>query len=114
MSKFQVSDLGDSQRAKLEAVLERSATDPAFREKVMHDPHGAILEETGEEIPEEVSIKFFDVQEYDFAFILPDPVEEIELSEEDLEYAAGGATSEAESDCTVDDNCGQDNTLIQY
>jgi hypothetical protein len=37
-------------------ILERGRADPSFRDRLMSDPHAAILEATGIRLPEEVSV----------------------------------------------------------
>ena len=91
MSNYSVEHPGQQHEAALEAVLQRAATDPAFRALALSDPHAAIRQETGVAVPESFTIKFFDGQGYDFATTLPAPASaEGELNETDLEYAAGG------------------------
>ena len=61
MSKFSVERPGQDQEAAIEAVLHRTARDPEFRSFALKDPHAAIREETGVEVPDSFKIKFFDV-----------------------------------------------------
>ena len=91
MSNYSVEHPGQQHEAALEAVLQRAATDPAFRALALSDPHAAIRQETGVAVPESFTIKFFDGQGYDLAATLPAPASaEDELSEVDLDSVAGG------------------------
>ena len=76
---------------KMQEILARSAREPAFREKLLSDPHAAIEEHTGEEVPEDVDISFIENQG-DATLVLPDYQDpEAELEEDELEAVAGGA-----------------------
>lgn len=115
MSNERPQPAGLSDKEIIEAVLERAATDNTFRDRTLFDPKDAIEEVSGQPVPERVNITFIDAQEYDFAFILPDPVED-ELSEDHLNAVAGGADF-----CSIDfdiiddgDNCGVDINLIDF
>jgi len=75
-------------------VLERSARDWEFRQKLLSSPREAIAEHTGqdlEDIPETVDLIFVE-NEADATVVLPDPIDsEAELSENELEDVAGGS-----------------------
>lgn len=74
----------------MQALLARSATDLAFREKLVSDPRGAITEHTGREVPKGFDMRFVE-NEADATIVLPDYRDpEAELDEEQLETVAGG------------------------
>lgn len=75
----------------MQEILARSAREPAFREKLLSDPHAAIEEHTGNEVPEDVDISFIENQG-DATLVLPDYQDpEAELEDDELEAVAGGA-----------------------
>ena len=76
---------------QMQEILARSARDPEFREKLLSDPHAAIEEHTGEEMPEDMDISFIENQG-DATLVLPDYQDpEAELEDDELEAVAGGA-----------------------
>jgi len=79
----------------LHAVLERSATDPSFRQDLLTNPRQAIATHFGkgtESIPENFNVKFIE-NKATATVVLPDFLDETsELSEEELETVAGGTT----------------------
>jgi hypothetical protein len=76
----------------LVAVTARAATDPAFRKRLLQDPHGAIRELTGVPVPPTLRIKFMERDpKFDTVVVLPDLApEDGELSESDVASVAGG------------------------
>jgi uncharacterized protein YkuJ len=92
--------LDDHGRSIIEAVCERARTDVDFRALAIDDPHQAIFEETGEEVPEDFSITFFDAAGADFATVLPDVEPTGELSFDELDMVAGGTGGGDDSDDT--------------
>lgn len=78
---------------QMREVLERSATDWEFRQKLLSNPREAIAEHTDqdlENVPETVDLVFVE-SEADATVVLPDPVDpEAELGEDELEVVAGG------------------------
>lgn len=79
-------------KEEMQDILARSATDPAFREKLLSEPKAAIEEHTGNEVPEDVEISFIENQG-DATLVLPeynDP--EAELEDDELEAVAGGVS----------------------
>jgi len=90
MSTFMPSD---QERQLLEPILTRAATDAAYRERLLHDPRGAIEEETGVAPPSTFTVQFIEKPEgIDEVVVLPDYVDEsAELTEAELEAVAGGA-----------------------
>ena len=79
---------------QIREVLQRSATDWEFRQKLLSDPREAIAEHTGqalEDIPETIDLVFVE-NEADATVVLPDPIgSETELNEGELDTVAGGS-----------------------
>jgi hypothetical protein len=84
---------------RLQQILERSASDPAFRRLLLTEPHRAVREAFGIEIPLSFRIRFIEKGPDDDALIvLPNaarpparqPEPEGELDEASLEAVAGG------------------------
>jgi hypothetical protein len=76
----------------LQALLARSATVAAFRQKLLTDPRAAIAEATGRELPTSYNVRFVE-NTADATVVLPDPVDpNAELADSELETVAGGAT----------------------
>ena len=72
-------------------VKKKAITDKKFRERVLADPHKAIKEVTGKEVPSDFGIKVVESDpDYHLTFVLPEMITE-ELSDEALENVAGGA-----------------------
>jgi hypothetical protein len=77
---------------RLNAILARSATDPAFRQKLLSDPRAAMSEATGRELPASYNVRFVE-NTADATIVLPDPVDaSAELADSELETVAGGIT----------------------
>jgi hypothetical protein len=79
----------------LQKVLARSATDPAFRQKLVTDARAALAEFTGADpaqVPETYKIVFVE-NKAGATVVLPDPIDPAaELSGQDLETVSGGFT----------------------
>ncbi|HKG95736.1 MAG TPA: hypothetical protein VKA84_27750 [Gemmatimonadaceae bacterium] len=74
----------------INGILERSATDAEFRQKLISDPRSAVSEFTGREIGE-FNVVFVE-NRADVTIVLPDAVDPAaELSEAELETVAGGS-----------------------
>ncbi len=80
----------------LERMLARSATDRAFRERLLEDPRAAVAEFTGKpvsEIPESFNLRFVE-NTAGATIVLPDFADPTaELSESELETVSGGTTT---------------------
>ncbi|MCC6318072.1 MAG: NHLP leader peptide family RiPP precursor [Gemmatimonadaceae bacterium] len=77
---------------QMQALLSRSATDSAFRQKLLTNPRAAMEEFTGRTAPNDVNIVFVE-NTADATIVLPDPVDpSAQLSEAELETVAGGVT----------------------
>ena len=71
-------------------LLARSATDAAFRQRLLAEPSAAIAEFTGRPAPEGMDVRFIE-NTVDATIVLPDYIDpSAELSEEELEAVAGG------------------------
>ncbi|MCC6318073.1 MAG: NHLP leader peptide family RiPP precursor [Gemmatimonadaceae bacterium] len=74
------------------AILARSATDSAFRSKLLTNPRAAVEEFSGRAVPASFNIRFIE-NAADATVVLPDPIDpRAELSESELETVAGGVT----------------------
>lgn len=95
-------------RQALEAqVLERAAKDSQFRERLKHDPRGAVARDFGVQIPPDVTVEVLEETPLTVYLVLPAvPAQRgEELSNQDLEAVAGGWSS-------VTNDCG--NSCIPY
>jgi|tagenome__1003787_1003787.scaffolds.fasta_scaffold19182968_1 hypothetical protein len=82
--------ISDDNRKAIDAVLKRSATDHAFRKRLLEEPHKALADVLGTKVPAKLRIKFIEKSvELDALFVLPDPVTR-ELACEELDAVAGG------------------------
>lgn len=76
----------------LQQILTRSATDRAFRQRLLTDSRGALQELYGVNLPDSVNLHFVE-NTADATIVLPDPVDPAaELSADELEAVAGGVT----------------------
>lgn len=91
--------MSQSHESLLQEVLARSATDLAFRKRLLTHPDDAIYEAFGVRLPDGCKIKFIEKPAgFDQLFVLPDVrVPGEELDDEDLEAVAGGTST---SNCT--------------
>jgi hypothetical protein len=82
----------------LQAILDRAATDRAFRQRLLVEPRPAILESFGVMIPATFRIKFIERDlDLDALIVLPDmQINGDELSDADLERVSGGVEESAE------------------
>jgi hypothetical protein len=82
----------------LQAILDRAATDRAFRKRLLVDPRGAIFESFGMMIPVTFRIKFIERDpDLDALIVLPDlKTNGDELSDDDLEKVSGGVEESEE------------------
>jgi hypothetical protein len=77
----------------LQQITARAAVDGEFRGQLINDPHTAVRQAVGIELPATFRIKFVEKEpNVDAMVVLPDFVSEAgELSEEELEAVAGGS-----------------------
>ena len=74
----------------LRALYQRAATDAEFRQLCLADASAAIAQISGVALPAESRVRFVERLE-EQVLVLPKPLgEDEELSDEDLEQAAGG------------------------
>jgi hypothetical protein len=86
---------GDTGRAQMERrLIERSIEDEAFRQKLIEDPKGAVEQELGMQLPEEVRVVTVEETADTIYLVLPGTsmagAEGAELSDRELESVAGG------------------------
>lgn len=93
MSKYNLSHLDSKGRNIIQAVHKRAKRDEQFRDLAITDPRAAIEEATGERIPANFNIKFYDGTGFDFVSVLPDLETTGELDEDELDMVAGGNKS---------------------
>ena len=84
-----------SGRAKMERRLtEKSVKDESFRRRLLDDPKGAVEEELGTRLPEEVRIVAVEETQDTIYLVLPGTpmagAEGVELSDQELQSVAGG------------------------
>lgn len=73
-------------------VIERAAADPTFRAQLLENPRQALQQELGVSIPESTAIRVLEEQPGEVILVLPARQLQAgdELSNQDLEMAAGG------------------------
>ncbi|MGY4688495.1 NHLP leader peptide family RiPP precursor [Salibacterium sp. K-3] len=81
---------GEKTEAALKQVNEKAAADETFRHLCLTDPHKAIKDASGMDIPEGMSVRFVENEGADATFVLPDPPFTGQLEEDELEKVAGG------------------------
>jgi hypothetical protein len=82
-------------RAQMERrLIEKSLQDESFRQRLIEDPKGAVEQELGTQLPEEVRVEAVEESADTIYLVLPStPMkgrESVELSDPDLESVAGG------------------------
>jgi hypothetical protein len=92
-------------RAEVERrIIERSLQDDAFRQRLLEDPRGALQEELGTRLPEEVEVRALEESADTIYLVLPSesPIGGgAELSEQELEAVAGGGSSAGSGACSL-------------
>ena len=84
-----MSEAAAPARHELEAqIVARAWADESFRDRLRADPHGAVAEVTGVEVPESFTIDV--LEETPEKGYLVIPVNRVEISDEQLDAAAGG------------------------
>ena len=91
-------------------IIQRSLEDDAFRQRLLADPKGAVEQELGTRLPEEVRVVTVEESAETVYLVLPStPMkgrEGVELSDQELESVAGGGASSADvADCTSPWGC---------
>ena len=78
-------------------LIQRSIEDDAFRQRLIEDPKGALEQELGARLPEEVRVVTVEETQDTIYLVLPSTSmkgrEGAELSEQELESVAGGLAS---------------------
>jgi len=90
-------------RQEMERMLiEKSVEDEAFRQRLIEDPKGAVEQELGTRLPEEVRVVTVEETPDTIYLVLPststEGTEGVELSDQQLEKVAGGGTWESGGD----------------
>jgi hypothetical protein len=93
-----------SGRAQIERrLIEKSSEDDAFRQRLMEDPKGAVEQELGTRLPEDVRVVAVEETQDTIYLVLPaTPIagdEGVELSDQQLETVSGAGTWGID-DCT--------------
>jgi hypothetical protein len=75
----------------LQQVIDRAATDPDFRTRLLELPNAAIFDTFGVAIPAAIRVRFVEKPaDVDVLVVLPDPHAQDELDDGDLDAVAGG------------------------
>ena len=87
-------------RADMERrLIEKSVEDEAFRQRLMEDPKGAVEQDLGARLPEEVRVVALEETPDTIYLVLPGTrmagAEGVELSDRELESVAGGLATES-------------------
>jgi Nitrile hydratase, alpha chain len=101
-----------SGRAEVERrLIEKSLQDDAFRQRLLEDPKGAVEQELGTRLPEDVRVVTVEESADTIYLVLPSTptagADGGELSDQQLESVAGGVESWIVYD-TIDENCYDD------
>jgi ornithine cyclodeaminase/alanine dehydrogenase-like protein (mu-crystallin family) len=86
-------------------IVQRSIDDEEFRQRLLEDPKGAVGEELGTRLPDNVEVRVAEESADTIYLVLPSTspiVEGEELSDRELEEVAGGGTTVDWSGC---DSC---------
>jgi hypothetical protein len=101
-------------RAEMERrLIEKSVEDEAFRQRLIEDPKGAVEQELGTRLPEDVRVVTVEETQDTIYLVLPStPMasgESAELSDQDLESVSGGwnSTSDGSYTCANQYSCQQ-------
>jgi hypothetical protein len=85
-------------------LIEKSLQDEAFRQRLIEDPKGAVEQELGARLPEEVRVVTVEETQDTIYLVLPSTpmagAEGVELSDQQLESVSGG-----EEDTSIGWNC---------
>jgi hypothetical protein len=96
-------------RAEMEGrLIEKSLQDDAFRQRLLEDPKGAVEEELGTQLPEDVRVVAVEETAETIYLVLPSasPVGEGgELSDRELEAVAGAGWGSVETEWCTGPDC---------
>jgi hypothetical protein len=95
-----------SGRAEMERrLIEKSLQDEAFRQRLIEDPKGAVEEEMGTRLPEEVRVVTVEETADTIYLVLPSTpmagTEGVELSDQQLESVSGAGTESGNWGCPL-------------
>ena len=93
-------------RAQMERrLIEKSLQDEAFRQRLIEDPKGAVEDELGTRLPEEVRVVTVEETQDIIYLVLPSTpmagTEGVELSDQQLESVAGAGTESGNWGCPL-------------
>jgi hypothetical protein len=80
-------------------IVQRSIEDEAFRQRLVEDPKGAVEEELGTRLPEEVRVVTVEETQDTIYLVLPSTSMGGELSDQELGSVAGGGWIDDDSEC---------------
>jgi hypothetical protein len=90
-------------------IVQRSIEDESFRQRLIEDPKGAVEQELGAQLPEEVRVVAVEESAETIYLVLPSTpmagAEGGELSDQQLEAVAGGGTWESGGTCFGGPTC---------
>lgn len=81
----------ESGSKRLQALLSRSATDMAFRHRLLSSPRAAIKEFSGSDVPDGLRVEFIENKGGPTVVLPPFVDADAALSEQELEAVAGGS-----------------------
>ncbi len=86
-------------------LIEKSLQDESFRRRLIEDPKGAVEQELGTRLPDEVRVVTVEETQDTIYLVLPStPIagtEGVELSDRELESVAGGGTESGNWGCPL-------------
>ena len=91
-------ELTDRER-RLRTIIETAQKDPAFKQKLLDDPKAAAQEALGVAVPEGIELEVLQESPTKIYLVLPANEDDVELSDEALEQAAGGGWDPCWSTC---------------
>jgi hypothetical protein len=85
-------------------LIEKSLEDESLRQRLLADPKGALEDELGTRLPENIEVRIVEETADTIYLVLPSasPVGEVdELSDQELEVVAGGGSSAGSGACSI-------------